>query len=323
MPCWAVRAIKAIETTELTRDFNGVRAVDSITLEVGNEVVAFLGPNGAGKTTTMRMLVGALQPTSGSARIFGYDVVNEGVQARRRIGYVPEEQTAYCTDLSVKAFCRYMASLKGLSGEPLQREIDAKLQIVRMKHLEKRKLGNLSSGQKQRVGLAQALLGDPDVIIADEPTANLDPAGKQEIIALIRTLAQDTSRAFFVSTHILTEAETLSDRIVILNNGKIVADKATQALKQNYVTQTFFVNVSDKAALQQNLETADWTVGTRIVQGGLEITTNQPEILFKELPQLIASQKLSLLMFRPAKSQLESLFFELTRDARSQEEESR
>lgn len=308
--------IKAIETTELKRSFGRLTAVDAIDLNLSRgEVVGFLGPNGAGKTTTMRMLVGSLRPTSGSAKIFGFDVVEQGVQARKHIGYVPEEQSAYCEDLKIRSFCQYMGSLKGLSGEKLEEEVSEKLEVVQMKHLEKRKIGHLSSGQKQRVGLAQALIGNPDVVIADEPTANLDPAGKQDMISLIRSLAhEDSSRAFFVSTHILAEAEALADRIVILNHGKIVADEALHDLKQNYGSQTFFVNVSDKVALQKILHDADWAIETKNVPGGLEIRTQDPEKLFVELPKVIATHKLSLLMFRPGKSKLESLFFELTKE---------
>ncbi|MFX0115620.1 MAG: ABC transporter ATP-binding protein [Candidatus Hodarchaeota archaeon] len=306
--------IIAIETTDLTREFGILTAVDRINLQVkSGEVVGFLGPNGAGKTTTIRMLVGSLRPTKGSARIHGLDVVKEGVQARKHIGYVPEENSAYCSDLSVEAFCKYLASLRGLSGTNLKEEIREKLEIVQMKHLEKRKISKLSSGQKQRVGLAQALIGDPDVIIADEPTANLDPAGKQEMIGRIRALAhEDASRAFFISTHILTEAEALSDRILILNKGQIVADQAIHEIKERGTSQVFFVNVSDKETLQNALLDTTWAAEAKIVKGGLEIMTNQPEKLFKELPKLIAAQELSLLMFRPAKSKLESLFFELT-----------
>jgi ABC-2 type transport system ATP-binding protein len=298
----------------LTREFGTLTAVDRINLQVkSGEVVGFLGPNGAGKTTTIRMLVGSLQPTMGSARIHGLDVLKEGVQARKHIGYVPEENSAYCSDLSVKAFCKYMASLRGLSGTRLQEEVREKLEIVQMKHLEKRKISKLSSGQKQRVGLAQALIGDPDVIIADEPTANLDPAGKQEIIGRIRALAhEDANRAFFISTHILAEAEPLSDRILILNKGQIVADQAIHEIKEKATSQVFFVNVSNKEALQNALRDTTWTTEARLAKGGLEIMTDHPEELFKELPKLIAAQKLSLLMFRPAKSKLESLFFELT-----------
>ncbi|MFQ5978145.1 MAG: ABC transporter ATP-binding protein [Candidatus Heimdallarchaeota archaeon] len=307
--------IKAIETTALTRNFGTLTAVDEIDLSISRgEVVGFLGPNGAGKTTTMRMLVGSLQPTSGSAKIFGLDVVDQGVQARKHIGYVPEEQSAYCADMKVGSFCKYIASLKGLSGEKLEEEVSEKLEVVQIKHLEKRKISHLSSGQKQRVGLAQALIGNPDVVIADEPTANLDPAGKQDMISLIRSLThEDSSRAFFVSTHILGEAEAVADRIVILNHGKIVADEALQDLKQNYASQTFFVNVSDKGTLRKILDDADWVLETNSVHGGLEIITNDPEKLFVELPKAIATHKLSLLMFRPGKSKLESLFFELTK----------
>jgi ABC-2 type transport system ATP-binding protein len=303
-----------IETTQLTRQFDALIAVDKLSLSVkSGEIVAFLGPNGAGKTTTIRMLTGSLQPTRGTARICGYDVVKEAVQTRRHIGYVPEENSAYYADMSVRTFCKYIGTLRGLSGEHLAQEVREKLAIVQIEHLAKRKIETLSSGQKQRLGLAQALLGDPDVIIADEPTANLDPAGKQQIIALIRSLAKENSdRTFFVSTHILGEAEALADRILILNHGKLVTDSFLETLPENnFHSQTFFVNVSNKETLQQALDSS-WAEGVRIVGGGLEIQTKTPELLFKELPKVIVENNLSLLMFRPAKSRLESVYFEST-----------
>lgn len=302
-----------IETTQLTRKFDALIAVNKLSLSVKNgEVVAFLGPNGAGKTTTIRMLTGSLQPTRGTARICGFDVVKEAVQARRHIGYVPEENSAYYADMSVRTFCNYIGTLRGLSGDCLAREVREKLTTVQIEHLAKRKINTLSSGQKQRLGLAQALLGDPDVIIADEPTANLDPAGKQRIIALIRSLAKENSnRAFFVSTHILAEAEALADRILILNQGKLVTDSSLEALQENFHSQVFFVNVSDKETLHQALDTS-WTEDVKVVGGGLEIQTKTPELLFKELPKVIVENNLSLLMFRPAKSRLESVYFEST-----------
>jgi ABC-2 type transport system ATP-binding protein len=302
-----------IETTQLTRKFSALVAVDKLSLSVKNgEVVAFLGPNGAGKTTTIRMLTGSLQPTRGSARICGFDVATEGVQARQHIGYVPEENSAYYADMSVRTFCNYIGTLRGLSGEQLTREVREKLTTVQIEHLAKRKVATLSSGQKQRLGLAQALLGDPDVIIADEPTANLDPAGKQQIISLIRSLAKENAnRAFFVSTHILAEAEALADRILILNQGKLVADRFLDQLQQDHRSQVFFVNVSDRDVLQGAL-TDNWAEEVRVVGGGLEIQTTNPELLFKELPRIIVANDLSLLMFRPAKSRLESVYFEST-----------
>ncbi len=301
-----------IETTQLTRRFDALIAVNKLSLSVKNgEVVAFLGPNGAGKTTTIRMLTGSLQPTLGTARICGFDVVKEAVQARRHIGYVPEENSAYYADMRVRTFCNYIGTLRGLSGERLAREVHEKLTTVQIEHLAKRKIDTLSSGQKQRLGLAQALLGDPDVIIADEPTANLDPAGKQKIIALIRSLAKENSnRAFFVSTHILAEAEAIADRILILNQGKLVTDSSLETL-QNSHSQVFFVNVSDKETLHQALDSS-WTEDVKVVGGGLEIQTKTPELLFKELPKVIVENNLSLLMFRPAKSRLESVYFEST-----------
>ncbi|MFX0115767.1 MAG: ABC transporter ATP-binding protein [Candidatus Hodarchaeota archaeon] len=302
-----------IETMQLTREFGSLIAVDELTLSVKNgEVVAFLGPNGAGKTTTIRMLMGSLRPTRGTARICGFDVVKEGVQARKHIGYVPEENSAYYADMRVKTFCNYIGTLRGLSGEQLTREVHEKLEVVEIGHLAKRRIDTLSSGQKQRLGLAQALLGDPDVVIADEPTANLDPAGKQQIISLIRSLAKENmNRAFFVSTHILAEAEALADRILILNQGKLVADRSIDSLQEEIHSQSFFVNVSDREVLQQALNN-NWVEGLRVVSGGLEIETTNPELLFKELPKIIAANDLSLLMFRPAKSRLESVYFEST-----------
>ncbi len=306
-------SLLAIETEDLTRKFGTLTAVDDLTMSVRKgEVVVVLGPNGAGKTTTIRMLTGGLAPTKGTAQINGFDVVTEGTNARAQIGYVPEENSAYCSDMSIRTFCRYMGRLRGLSGMILTNEVQEKLSLVQLDQLDRRRIDTLSSGQKQRLGIAQAMLGDPEILIADEPTANLDPHGKKEIIALFRSLVHDDiPRAFFVSTHILGEAEALADRIIIIDQGKIVEDRTLDDIRQAHHGYAFFVNVSDVKTLNNALD-EPWVVDTRFVSGGLEIRTNEPDILMKNLPKIIATNNLALYMFKPTTTQLESIFFELT-----------
>lgn len=210
-----------IDVDRLTKDYGSFRAVDQIqfTVERG-EILGFLGPNGAGKTTTMRMLTCYTPPTSGTARIGGYDIRTHSLEVRRQIGYLPESAPLY-TDMKVRAYLRFMVELKRYPRADRARYVDAAIEECGLSHVADRLIANLSKGYRQRVGLAQALLGDPKVLILDEPTVGLDPAQIQEIRQLIRSMAG--RRTVILSTHILPEVSMTCQKVIIINRGHIEA----------------------------------------------------------------------------------------------------
>jgi ABC-2 type transport system ATP-binding protein len=217
-----------IEVQDLTKSYGTNTAVDHISFHVNKgEILGFLGPNGAGKTTTMRILTGFLPATSGTAKIAGFDVFDDSLEVRRRIGYLPETPPIYF-DMTVGAFLDFVTRIKGVPAEKRKSRVDDAL--LKTSIVDKRDvlIKRLSRGYKQRVGLAQALVHDPDVIILDEPTVGLDPKQIIEVRELIRNLAG--SHTIILSTHILPEASMVCDRVVIINKGKIAAEDTPRNL---------------------------------------------------------------------------------------------
>jgi gliding motility-associated transport system ATP-binding protein len=209
-----------IEVEHLTKCYGAHRAVDDVSFEVARgEVVALLGPNGSGKSTLMRCVTGFFSPTAGHVRVGGVDVGARPVEARRQLGYLPEQVTLY-PELSVERYLRFAAGAKGLAGAGRRRAIAEVVERCGLGDVVRRPTGKLSKGYRQRVGLAQALVADPEVLVLDEPTVGLDPVQTVELRELVRGLA---GRTVLVSTHILSEASLLCSRVVILQGGRLVA----------------------------------------------------------------------------------------------------
>jgi ABC-2 type transport system ATP-binding protein len=216
-----------IEARGLTKRYGDLVAVDSVDLTVGKgEVVGFLGPNGAGKTTTMRMLTGFLPPTDGSAMIAGHDVFQDPIAARRSVGYLPEMPPLY-PEMLVDAYLKYVARIKDVPRARRRAAVDRVVERCGLRDVRRRVIGTLSKGFRQRVGLAQAIVHDPPVLILDEPTVGLDPLQIREIRSLIRELAAgegDKAHTVILSTHILTEVEAICRRVMIIKDGRKVVD---------------------------------------------------------------------------------------------------
>lgn len=214
----------------LTRVFGEQVAVDHISFEIkpGN-IVGFLGPNGAGKSTTMKMITGFLEPDSGTARITGYDVQEQPLAAKAHLGYLPEGAPAYA-EMTPAKFLRFIAAIRGFRGAEAQRRVDAAVDKTGLHSVLHQNIETLSKGYKRRVGIAQAILHDPQVLIMDEPTDGLDPNQKHQVRELIRDMARD--KAIIVSTHILEEVEAVCTRAVVIDKGRIVADGTAEDLRQ-------------------------------------------------------------------------------------------
>jgi ABC-2 type transport system ATP-binding protein len=211
-----------VETRALIKKFGPVTAVDGVSFRVNRgEVIGFLGPNGAGKSTTMKIIAGFLEPTSGEAFVAGHDSRRDPLAARRHLGYLPEGAPAY-PDMTVADFLGFVAGLRGLSPRETSRRLAELVESIDLAEVWNRRIEALSKGYKRRVGIAQALVHDPDVLILDEPTDGLDPNQKHEMRALIRTLAP--AKAIIVSTHILEEVEAICTRAIVIARGRKLAD---------------------------------------------------------------------------------------------------
>ncbi len=218
-----------IKIEHLVKNYGNFCAVDDISFEVGSgEIVGFLGPNGAGKSTTMNMLTGYLSSSAGSISIAGIDILDNPLEAKKKIGYLPEQPPLYM-DMTVEEYLNFAYDLKGCKYDR-RKHIDEVCEVTKISDMKRRLVKNLSKGYKQRVGIAQALINNPSVIIFDEPTIGLDPKQIIEIRNLIRNLGRD--HTVILSTHILGEVQAVCDRIIIINKGKIVADEKTENISR-------------------------------------------------------------------------------------------
>jgi ABC-2 type transport system ATP-binding protein len=221
-------AAALIEIERLTKRFGAFTAVDDVSFAVDRgEVLGFLGPNGAGKSTTMRMLAGFMTPTEGTARICGFDVIDRPVEAKRRLGFLPEGAPTY-PEMAVEGFLGFTARVRGYRGAERRDRVAAAMALTQLEGVRLQPIETLSKGFKRRVGLAAALLHDPPVLILDEPTDGLDPNQKHEVRGLIRRMAAE--KAIVISTHILEEVEAVCNRAVIFARGRVVVDASPQEL---------------------------------------------------------------------------------------------
>ncbi len=218
-----------IEVSHLVKSYRELKAVQDVSFKVEKgEILGFLGPNGAGKTTTMRMITGVLPPSSGSVKVAGFDVFEQPMEVKKRIGYLPETPPVY-TDMTVRAYLRFVAEIKGVRRAQREGEVDKVATQTNCDQFIHRVIGNLSKGQRQRVGLAQALLHDPEVLVLDEPTVGLDPAQIIEVRELIKSLAG--KHTIILSTHILPEVVATCQRVLIIAQGRVVADDTLAGLQ--------------------------------------------------------------------------------------------
>ena len=232
-----------VEINNLRKSFGPIVAVDGVSFTVGKgEVLGFLGPNGAGKSTTMKMITGFLTPTSGTVCVCGHDVQDDALAAKKRIGYLPEGAPAY-QDMTPASFLTFIGEMRGFRGDTLKRTVSETVEKVNLQSVLDQPIETLSKGFKRRVGLAQAILHDPDVLVMDEPTDGLDPNQKHEVRTLIRAMSQE--KAIILSTHILEEVHAVCSRAMIIAKGKVVSDGTPAELEGQAPTHnTVLVTVS-------------------------------------------------------------------------------
>ncbi|HUI90244.1 MAG TPA: ABC transporter ATP-binding protein [Anaerolineales bacterium] len=302
-----------IRVENLTKDYGSRRAVSNLNFEAGQgEVVGFLGPNGAGKTTTMRILTGYMPPTDGTATVAGYDIVSESLEVRKRVGYLPETVPLY-TDMTALDYLEFMAELRHIPNSA--KHAHEALKMVGLENRAESYIGSLSKGMRQRVGLAQALIHQPEVLILDEPTIGLDPAQVVEVRNVIRDIGKQ--RTVLLSTHILSEAQQICDRVLIINKGKIVAEDTPENLQAR-------LTGSERVALVVRGETDELPKvlskikGVQRVEpkpdGSLEFQFAPGQDVRPEVARTIIKSGYDLLEMRPVGMSLEEIFLELTRE---------
>jgi ABC-2 type transport system ATP-binding protein len=314
-----------IEVQHLTKRYGAFTAVDDVSFRVEQgEILGFLGPNGAGKTTTMRVLTGYIPATDGRALVAGYDVFDKPLEAKRRTGYLPETPPLY-PDMTVREYLTFVAKIKGVAPKERKARIDQVMRRTYVGDMANRACGKLSKGYRQRVGLAQALIHNPDVLILDEPTAGLDPKQIIETRRLIKELAGD--HTIVLSTHILPEVAQTCQRVVIINKGKIVAidtpDNLTGRLRGS---ETMLMHIDgNPAEVETALQRVPGVTAVRVGERhahytAFEIDSEPGRDVRRDLARAIVGSGFGLLELRPIRMSLEEIFLSLTTEERPAEE---
>ena len=312
-----------ITVTDLTKRYARTTAVDHISFSVNKgDIVGFLGPNGAGKTTTMRMLTCFFPPTSGKATVAGFDVFDQSMEVRTRIGYLPEAPPLYL-EMETIEYLRFVGRLKGLSGADLEKRVAYVLDRCAIADVKMKLLGKLSKGYRQRVGLAQAIIHNPDVLILDEPTAGLDPKQINETRDLIKSLAGD--HTIILSTHILPEVEQTCEQVIIINKGKLVATDSVQNLQARARgAESVLVEIAARtgsprrsqpssSALKKSQASAACSSKKSAAPASVfEVESNKGQLVRGDLARAIVEAGWDLNELRPAAMSLEEIFLQLT-----------
>lgn len=300
-----------IHTSKLTKFFGEKCAVYRLNMKVPEAgIFGFLGPNGAGKTTTIKMLVGTLRPTYGTGQIFGLDTTTDHVEIMKQIGYLPERLISY-KNMKVLAFLVYMGQLSGLSREDAKERAKELLDWVGLGNKAMNIVGTLSAGETQRLGFANALVNDPKLLLLDEPTANLDPIGRVELLAKIQELVVEQKKTVLVSSHILPEIERICNYVGIINNSEIVAQGKISDLISSQ-DDDFTLKVSHPKEFLKHLKELPYVrdIWEQDGQIRVEVELDQYHTFLKDVPKIINEGGMELELFRPTKSPLEKLLLE-------------
>ena len=307
----------SIEVSNLLKVYGEQKAVNNISFKINKgEIVGFLGPNGAGKSTTMKILTGYLQQTAGTALVCGINVSNQPLETKKKIGYLPEANALYF-DMYVKEYLSFVAEVHKVANQ--KQEVKKVIDLVGLTIESKKKIGQLSKGYKQRVGLAAALIHDPEVLILDEPTSGLDPNQIIEIRDVIKKQGQNKTVLF--SSHILQEVEAICDRVIIINKGELVADDKLSSLQQgnrnNHSVLVQFKESIDRSLLENLIDVSDimeLQTSNPIVTG-YKLQTSNPESVRKQILQLALQHNLNIVSLQSESQSLEDVFRTLTQKA--------
>jgi ABC-2 type transport system ATP-binding protein len=299
----------SIEVSHLTKFYGEQAAVNDISFSVGKgEIVGFLGPNGAGKSTTMKIITGFIPSTSGEVKVCGIPVDIDSLETRKKIGYLPENNPLYL-DMYVREYLEFVGKIYHVPN--LKKRVDEMIQQVGLEVEQNKKIGMLSKGYRQRVGLAQAIIHDPEVLILDEPTSGLDPNQLVEIRELIRQIGK--SKTVMLSTHIMQEVEAICDRVIIIKTGKIVADNTASELQYEEDHQVVFVEFEGNVSKNQILKIKGINKVEQVGENGWLVESNGNLDLRKTIAQFAQQNNALVLTLRKEERTLEEVFKSLTK----------
>lgn len=304
-----------IEVRNLTKTYPGATALDDISFSISKgEIVGFLGPNGAGKSTTMRILTGFIPPTSGSATVAGFDVVRQSLEVRRRVGYLPENNPLY-SEMRVGEYLSFRATLRQVPASRRAAAVDSALERCGLTDVRRRIVGHLSKGYRQRIGVADAIVHDPEIVILDEPTIGLDPNQIRHIRKVIRELGKE--RTVILSTHILSEVEKMCSRVLIINRGRLITDGTPLDILKRTTTGRIRLDLrGDATGVREALQRIPGVNSVVEVAAGDErsflIESRNESTLMPEIIRRAAEAKWDVLEVGPERLSLEDAFFELT-----------
>ena len=314
-----------IEVKGLTKVYGNKTAVDNVSFKIRNgRIYGLLGSNGAGKSTTMNIITGCLSPTEGTVLINGYDVCKQPIEAKRQIGYLPEQPPLF-TDMTPLEYLTFVAEAKGVSADLVDRQVKEAMTLTDLSSVQDRLIRNLSKGYRQRVGIAQAFLGSPDIVILDEPTVGLDPKQLAEIRALIRKLG--SKMTVVISSHILSEIAELCDHVIILSEGRVVADSPMEDLSAqlNAETELLLTVKGDREGVLKVLETVEGVGRVKVLSSDkktvkLKVITLGEADIRDDIFFAMAERRYAVISMERGEHSLEEIFLSLTAKGNEQEE---
>ncbi len=291
-----------LQLKNITKVFGSLKAVNDVSVElVPGKVYGLVGPNGAGKSTLMGLIMGSLNPSSGEGNVYGYPLGS--VESLRLLGYSPEF-TSFYSDMTVVEYLYYMATLAGLSNKEAMDKTRYLIEKFNLTESTDRKVAKFSTGMKKKVSLAQAMIHDPKILLLDEPTANLDPTSRQEILDTVRTMVNEENLTVVISSHVLTELETVIDHLLMLDHGQLIIDAPIEEAQERFKQGVLLVDCSDNELLMQQLANYD----CQMENDHLTIRTSEMVTLKKEIVQFVVSNDLTLNMLNEEKISLDNLY---------------
>ena len=300
----------SIKVENITKLYGAQKALDDVSFEIKTgEIVGFLGPNGAGKSTLMKILTCYIPQTSGKAEVCGFDVKDQSLEVRKQVGYLPEHNPLYL-DMYVKEYLEFIGGLHHIENKA--KRVKEMVEMVGLQVEQNKKIGALSKGYRQRVGLAQALIHNPKVLILDEPTSGLDPNQLEEIRNLIKQAGKE--KTVMLSTHIMQEVEAMCDRIIIINKGKIVANDDTQHLQESSKIRQVLRVEFDKETSKNSIKKIEGVIEVKLLEGNTWlIITDMKKDIRKDIFDYAVANKLSVLAMQKEEQKLEDIFKQLTK----------
>ena len=315
-----------IEVQNLTKVYGGKTAVENVSFKIRNgRIYGLLGPNGAGKSTTMNIIAGCLSPTEGTVLINGYDICDQPTEAKRQIGYLPEQPPLF-TDMTPAEYLTFVAEAKGVADDLIDRQVKEAMTVTDLLSVKDRLIRNLSKGFRQRVGIAQAMLGNPDIIILDEPTVGLDPQQLTEIRALVRKLGEKLT--VIISSHILSEISELCDHVIILSEGHVVADNSMAELEAQVNPETILHMTvkGDETGVREVLASVAGVGDVKVLSSSegtvtLKVTTAADTDLRDDIFFAMAERRYAVLSMEKQEQSLEEIFLSLTAQKKKKKED--